>query len=89
MIKGVRKKTSLFFAVQKGSLTLPMLLGVKEKILGIDSKKILRPVPGLYSEYFPSYAISCDSQIFFSFLFASKTRLKIGCLKIRVSQKMS
>ena len=41
-----------------------MLLGVKGKVLEIDLKKILRPDPGLYSQYFLSYAIFCDSQIF-------------------------
>ena len=34
-----------------------MLLGVKGKVLEIDSKKILRPDPGLYSQYISSYAI--------------------------------
>ena len=41
-----------------------MLFGVKERVLGIDSKKLLRPDPGLYSQYFPSYDIFCESQIF-------------------------
>ena len=41
-----------------------MPLGVKRKVLEIDSQKILRPDPGLYSQYFPSYAIFCDGQIF-------------------------
>ena len=40
-----------------------MLLGVNGKTLGIDSKKILRPDPGLYSQYFPSYDIFGESQI--------------------------
>ena len=48
------------------SLTLAMLLGVKGKVLENDSQKILRPDPGLYSQYFPSYAIFCNSQIFIS-----------------------
>ena len=46
------------------SSTLAMLLGVKGKVLEIDSQKILRPDPGLYSQYFPSYAIFCNSQFF-------------------------
>ena len=41
-----------------------MLLGVKGKVLGNDSKKILRPDPGLYSQYFPSYDIFGEPQIF-------------------------
>ena len=41
-----------------------MLFGVKERVLGIDSKKLLRPDPGLYSQYFPSYDIFCETQIF-------------------------
>ena len=41
-----------------------MLLGVKGKVLEIDSKKILRPDPGLYSQYFPSYNIFREPQIF-------------------------
>ena len=46
------------------SSTPARLFGVRGKVLGIDSKKILRPDPGLYSQYFPSYVIFCDSQIF-------------------------
>ena len=41
-----------------------MLLSVKGKVLEIDSKKILRPDPGLYSQYFASYDIFCEPQIF-------------------------
>ena len=41
-----------------------MLLGVKGKVLEIDLKKILRPDPGLYSQYFASYDIFCETQIF-------------------------
>ena len=41
-----------------------MPLGVKGKVLDIESKKILRPYPGLYSQYFPSYAIFRNGQIF-------------------------
>ena len=41
-----------------------MLLGVNEKVLEIDSQKILRPDPGLYSQYFPSYDIFGEPQIF-------------------------
>ena len=41
-----------------------MLLGVKGKVLEIDSQKILRPDPGLNSQYFPSYDIFCEPQIF-------------------------
>ena len=39
-----------------------MPLGVKVKVLEIEPKKILRPDPGLYSQYFPSYDIFCDPQ---------------------------
>ena len=46
------------------SLTLAMLLGVKGKVLENDSQKILRPDPGLYSQYFPSYDIFGKPQIF-------------------------
>ena len=60
-----------------------MILGVKGKVLEIDSQKILRPDPGLYSQYFLSYAIFfSNSQIFISV----QTRLKIWCLKICGSQ---
>ena len=41
-----------------------MLLGVKGKVLEIDLKKILRPDPGLYSQYFQSYDIFCETRIF-------------------------
>ena len=47
------------------SSTLAMLLGVKGKVLEIDTQKIVRSDPGPYSQYFPSYAIFCDGQIFF------------------------
>ena len=76
----------LFWLSYKVSLTLAMILGVKGKVLEIDSQKILRPDPGLYSQYFLSYAIFCDSQIF---AFVQNQRLKIGCLKICGSPKMS
>ena len=46
------------------SSTLARLFGVKGKVLGIDTKKILRPDPGLYSQYFPSYDIFGEPQIF-------------------------
>ena len=45
-------------------MVLAMLLGVKRKVLEIKSQKILRPDPGLYSQYFPSYDIFCETQIF-------------------------
>ena len=54
-----------------------MLLGVKGKVLGNDSKKILRPDPGLYSQYFPSYDIFCETRIFrhpFSTWFCTRTK---------------
>ena len=41
-----------------------MLLGVIGKVLEIDSQKILRADPGLYSQYFPSYDIFGETQIF-------------------------
>ena len=47
----------LFWLSYKVSLTLAMILGVKGKVLEIDSQKILRPDPGLNSQYFPSYDI--------------------------------
>ena len=59
-------ESQIFRLSYKVSLTLPMLLGVREKVLENDSQKILRPDPGLYSQYFPSYAIFCNSQIFIS-----------------------
>ena len=40
-----------------------MLLKVKGKVLETELKKILRPDPGLYSQYFPSYDIFGESQI--------------------------
>ena len=46
------------------SSSLVMSLGVKGKVLENDSQKILRPDPGLYSQYFPSYVIFCNSQTF-------------------------
>ena len=46
------------------SSTFARLFGVKGKVLGIAPKKILRPDPGLYSLYFSSYDIFCDTQIF-------------------------
>ena len=46
------------------SSTLAILLDVKGKVLEIDSQKILRPDPGLYSQYFPSYDIFGEPQIF-------------------------
>ena len=49
----------LFWLSYKVPLTLAMILGVKGKVLEIDSQKILRPDPGLYSQYFLSYAIFC------------------------------
>ena len=61
-----------FLTLLKSVFNSCYALGVKEKVLEIDSQKILRPDPGLYSQYFPSYAISCDSQICFHFLFGAK-----------------
>ena len=58
------KKRSIFSLSDQGSSTLVMPLGVKGKVLEIDSQKILRPAPGLYSQYFPSYAIFGEPQIF-------------------------
>ena len=46
------------------SSTPARLFGVKVKVLGIDSKKILRPDPGLYLQYFLSYDIFRETQIF-------------------------
>ena len=37
-------------------------MGVKEKVLGIEPRKILRPDPSLYSQYFPSYDIFGEPQ---------------------------
>ena len=54
----------LFWLSYKVSLTLAMILGVKGKVLEIDSQKILRPDPGLYSQYFPSYDNFGEPQIF-------------------------
>ena len=52
----------LFWLSYKVTLTFAMILGVKRKVLEIDSQKILRPDPGLYSQYFPSYDIFCETQ---------------------------
>ena len=38
------------------------LLGVKEKVLGIEPRKILTPVPGLKDAYSLSYAILRETQ---------------------------
>ena len=46
-----------------------MLLGVKDKVLEIDSQKILRPDPSLYSQYFPSYDIFGEPKIFRHLIF--------------------
>ena len=54
-----------------------MLLGVKGKVLEIALKKILRPDPGLYSQYFASYDIFCETRIFrhpFSTWFCMRTK---------------
>ena len=64
------------------SSTLALLFNVKGKVFGMCSRKILRPDPGLYSQYFPSYAIFLAI-----FSITYETRLKIGCLIIFVSQK--
>ena len=58
------RSTFFVWLSRKVSSTLPILLGVKGKVLEIDSKKILRPDPGLYSQYFASYDIFCEPQIF-------------------------
>ena len=83
-LKGVEKKgafcSSPSWLYSKVSSTLAKLFGVKGKILGIDSKKILRPDPGLNSQYSLSYAIFCDSHS----LILCKNRLKIGSLKVCV-----
>ena len=77
---------SLFLALLKHFFTLPIGLGVKKKVLGIEPRKILRPDPGLYSQYFPSYDIFGEPQIFrhpiFNRWFCTKT-------KIWLSQKMA
>ena len=46
------------------SSTLVRLFGVKEKVLGIEPRKILRPDPSLYSQCFPSYDIFGEPKIF-------------------------
>ena len=49
--------SGLKWYLEKVSSTLALLFGVKGKVFGMCSRKILRPDPGLYSQYFPSYAI--------------------------------
>ena len=73
MVKGVKKKKVVFFsAFLKHFFYSLNFLGVKEKVLGIEPRKILTPVPGLKTSFSLSYAIFCE-----------KTRLrivqKIGC----------
>ena len=63
-INGCSKKRGFSWLSKKVSSALARLFGVKEKVLGIDSEKILRPDTGLYSQYFPSYDIFCETQIF-------------------------
>ena len=83
------KKMSLFKKI--GSLKIFFLLhksfGCQGKVLGIEPKKILRPDPGLYSEYFPSYAISCDSQFFFHFYSRAKPGWELDVWKFVVHKK--
>ena len=55
---------SRFGSPKKDFLTLAILFGVEGKVLGIDSKKILRPDAGYRSHYYPSYDIFCETQIF-------------------------
>ena len=66
-----------------------MLLGVKGKVLEIDSQKILRPDPGLYSQYFPSYDIFGEPQIFRHPIFTQNRDLAITKIEIWPSQKMA
>ena len=56
-IKGCIKKRLFFWLSKKDFLTLAILLGVKGKVLGIDSKRILRPDPGNRTHYYQSYDI--------------------------------
>ena len=70
------------------SSTPARLFGVKGKVVGIDPKKILRPDPGLYSQYFPSYDISCDSQICFHFLFGAKPGWELDVWKFVFHEKL-
>ena len=74
-----------FFSLSKHFFYSLNLLGVKEKVLGIEPRKILRPDPGLYSQYFPSYDIFGEPKILdtqFSTWFCTK-------IKIWLSQKMA
>ena len=83
----IGKKCSFFFGLSKHFFYSLNLLGVKEKVLGIEPRKILRPDPGLYSQYIPSYAIFCESQIFRHAIF-----MQFSCffwLSFRLSYKVS
>ena len=64
-----------------------MLLGVEGKGLGIDPKKILRPDPGLYSKYFQSYAIFCESQFSFHFFWGAKPGWELDVWKFMFHKK--
>ena len=76
-------------ALQKDFLTLANPFGVKGKVLGINTRKILRPDPGQSTHYYLSYVIFCGSNVFKSHAKTGRKLDAFGCLKICVSQKMS
>ena len=59
--KGCQKKGCFFSAFLKHFFYSLNVLGVKEKILGIDPRKILTPVPGLKTSYSLSYDFFCET----------------------------
>ena len=70
IVKGDQKKRSFFkntLAFLKCFFYWINLLGVKEKVLGIEPRKILTPVPGLKDAYSLSYAIFRETQYDYDF----------------------
>ena len=63
MVKGVKTKGCFFSALLTSVFYISNPFGVKGKVLGIDTRKILRPDPGHRTHYYPSYDIFSVNQI--------------------------
>ena len=85
----LNKKGCFFSALITSVFYISNPFGVKGKVLGINTRKILRPDPGQSTHYYLSYVIFCGSNVFKSHAKTGRKLDAFGCLKICVSQKMS